>query len=306
MEQHNKWLLIENKGHIDVNALILMGGSTKRDNAAAIGHFGSGNKYALALLLKHNIGFKIFSGDTEVVVTTKEVGFRDKSFKQILINGQPTSLTTDMGPLWDTWMAIREFVANSLDEGESNVVLGTDSLIGRNEYTRIFVEQCEALSDVINNWDKYEINRANGKFYMVSSYMAKAIKQSFPEIPVYGVGQDGETGINWKIVETPSKKISYLLKECLDFLKETMIDIEYPISVVTFDNMETLGLAVRSTQEILLSTKLFDMGKKEIVSTLIEEYLHLYEGVEDETRKFQNLLIRLLVSEKEERFGIFL
>lgn len=37
MEQHNKWLLIENKGHIDVNALVLMGGSSKRDNSAAIG-----------------------------------------------------------------------------------------------------------------------------------------------------------------------------------------------------------------------------------------------------------------------------
>lgn len=38
MEQQ-KWLLIENKGEMDINALILMGGSTKRDSGTAIGFF---------------------------------------------------------------------------------------------------------------------------------------------------------------------------------------------------------------------------------------------------------------------------
>lgn len=32
-----EYLLIENKGEIDINALILMGGSTKRDDNQSIG-----------------------------------------------------------------------------------------------------------------------------------------------------------------------------------------------------------------------------------------------------------------------------
>lgn len=36
MEQR-KWMLIENQGEIDINALVLMGGSTKRDSQSAIG-----------------------------------------------------------------------------------------------------------------------------------------------------------------------------------------------------------------------------------------------------------------------------
>lgn len=35
--ENKKWLLIENRGEIDSNALILMGGSTKRDSETAIG-----------------------------------------------------------------------------------------------------------------------------------------------------------------------------------------------------------------------------------------------------------------------------
>lgn len=38
MEQKTKkWLLIQNKGEIDPNALVLMGGSTKRDSETSIG-----------------------------------------------------------------------------------------------------------------------------------------------------------------------------------------------------------------------------------------------------------------------------
>jgi hypothetical protein len=107
--ENKKWLLIENRGEIDSNALILMGGSTKRDSQTAIGYFGSGNKYSIALLIKAGIGFRIFSGENEILITTEDVTFRDKSFKKILIDGKETSLTTDMGPQWDTWMAVREF-----------------------------------------------------------------------------------------------------------------------------------------------------------------------------------------------------
>jgi hypothetical protein len=67
-----KYLLIENKGEIDVNGLILMGGSTKRDSQTSIGFFGSGNKYAIATLINKGINFKIFSGENEIKITKFE------------------------------------------------------------------------------------------------------------------------------------------------------------------------------------------------------------------------------------------
>ena len=46
------YIRIENKGEMDINALLLLGATNKRDNEAMIGFFGSGLKYAVAVLLK--------------------------------------------------------------------------------------------------------------------------------------------------------------------------------------------------------------------------------------------------------------
>jgi hypothetical protein len=156
MQNTNKqFLLIENKGQIDVNALTLMGGSTKRDSATMIGFYGSGNKYAIALLLKAKIGLRIFSGEKELILSTEPVQFRDKSFEKILIDGRETSLTTDMGPQWSTWMAVREFVSNAIDEGDNNIIPSTDIIAGKEGHTRFYIEHVTQIKEVIDNWDTY-------------------------------------------------------------------------------------------------------------------------------------------------------
>lgn len=433
-----KYLLIENKGEIDVNALILMGGSTKRDSASAIGFFGSGNKYSIALFLKNEIPFRIFSGNQELVVSTKEVKFRDKEFKQILINGQETSLTTDMGPQWDSWMGIREWVSNSIDEGESNVVNAIEEINPKEGYTRIYVEHHQDIVNVIEHWNRYfsfdrtdsvlEIgenkmfpqmdtekeslllyrkgiqayhmtaqralynydlsgykinesrvindtytaksdtcrflcnnateqiaryilsngfvsekywegemdwywygsnklcqgwkdaigskiiinNDASGFYlkemadhphYRVSKEMAKAIKGSFPDVVVYGVGQDSGNDLNWRDVES-TPKMKYMLKKALEFCNDTDYVVNYPINIVEFDKSEIMGCA--HNKNIYIASSTFDMGMKEVVMTLIEENEHIKTGFDDETRAFQTHFIRMFLTTKEEQFGIFL
>src|SRR6478672_7382653 len=116
-----KSILIENNGEVDVLAFTLMGASSKREQEGKIGFFGSGNKYAIANLLRRGIAFKIFSGESEIAVTTENQTYREKEFKRIQFekDGQvfPTSITTDMGPKWETWFIIRELYCNALDEG---------------------------------------------------------------------------------------------------------------------------------------------------------------------------------------------
>ncbi len=430
-----KYLLIENKGEIDVNGLILMGGSTKRDSKTSIGFFGSGNKYAIATLISKGIGFKIFSGENEIVITTKDVTFRDKHFKQIFIDGKETSLTTDMGPLWEEWYAIREWVSNSIDEGGSTIVPGIETVNAKEGYTRIYVEIVGAIEDVINNWDNYftfnridihfekngnkilgntdqdenmtlfrkgircyyakgtkslyhydmtefEINESrvvedtwnanlqvtrfynevtdidilqnvlknsykddkyenrlnwyygigklsqhwrdaigshrivvgdySGHFqqeqmmfpcYVVCTDLAKRIKASFPDVTVYGLLDGGEVCITSKVELT--SRHSFLLKECDKFFEECQYSVQYPIEVVEFVNKpEQLGLAKDNT--IYVSNKLFNMGKRELAVTIMEENEHLRTGYKDCTRAFQQHWINLFISEKEERFGYFL
>ena len=150
-----KHLLIENKGELDISSLVLLGASTKRNDSDKIGFFGSGNKYAIATLIRHAIKFYIFSGDKKIEIATEDVNFRDMTFKRIHIDGQPTSLTTDMGPLWEPWMAIREWVSNSIDEGAYNVITDTDSVSGREGYTRFYVEHDPSIKEMLDNWNSY-------------------------------------------------------------------------------------------------------------------------------------------------------
>ena len=57
---------------------------------------------------------------------------------------------------------------------------------------------------------------------------------------------------------------------------------------------------------ILLSEKVFDMGTREVVNTMIEENEHLKTGYSDETRQFQTHLINLLISSFEDKAGRYL
>ena len=427
-------IMIENKGELDVSSLILLGASTKREDDSKIGFFGSGNKYAIATLIRMGVGFRIFSGNNEVVITTNDINFRGRTFKQILIDGQQTSLTTDMGPQWEEWMALREWVSNSLDEGQSNIVTDADNIAGKDGYTRFFIEHSPGIKVVIDNWNEYftfdrddtklenklgklfpqtnidetmvlfrkgiRVYRADGtqslyqydlksftinesriidslysagcrmldfinmiddvsvlknilrkafvgdyfesrlswkwgvaklsehwrtaiddyvivveslsgyfedllrskNHYLVSAEMAYQIKHSFPDVQVYGINDEGAQIAHKKVEAT--KKMEFLLKECVTFLQETEYNLSNDIELVEFDRTDVLGLAEGG--KILLSPKLFEMGKKEIVRTIVEEQEHLRSGLKDCTRAFQNHWINLFISEKEERFGHFL
>ncbi len=160
-----KYLLIENDGQVDPLAFTLMGASTKRGNDGQIGFFGSGNKYAVANLLRRNIGFFIYSGDKRIEPITRPVKHRDVTFNKISFRfGEEvfeTSLTTEMGPKWEPWYILRELYCNALDEGGMRMqVVEPDEDVeapftGQPGKTRVYVELVDELVDVVNHWNGY-------------------------------------------------------------------------------------------------------------------------------------------------------
>lgn len=148
------FIAIKNQGEMDINALVLIGASSKRGDDSKIGYFGSGLKYSLAVLIRNGIMPKIFIGKEEVEISVDKKIFRGQSFDQILINGEPTSLTTDMGVDWEPWFAVREIYCNALDEGEAslNMVEDPDPKEGT---TSIFIENTGIFDELLMNWDKY-------------------------------------------------------------------------------------------------------------------------------------------------------
>lgn len=154
-----KYLEITNEGEVELYGLTLLGASSKENDATKIGFFGSGNKYAISCLLRNNIPFKIYSGLEEVLIETKPVNFREETFEQIIINNQPTSFTTRMGPKWEIWFALREFVCNALDEGEANPTKLVEAIVPEEQKTKIYVETTShQVADFAKNLDQYILN----------------------------------------------------------------------------------------------------------------------------------------------------
>lgn len=114
-------IVFTNPGEIDVVSMTSFGVSVKEgDNP--IGFFGTGLKYAIAVLLRTEHEITVHAGATEVrfVLLRQQVRGKDFDFVGISINDAPPvqlGFTTELGKTWEMWMAYREIACNCKDEG---------------------------------------------------------------------------------------------------------------------------------------------------------------------------------------------
>ena len=106
----------QNKGLIDLRALKTFGVSAK-ESANAIGYFGTGLKYALAILLREGCEVAVYRGRKKYSFTSKETKIRGETFNLVHMNGQALGFTTALGKDWELWQAFRELWCNTIDEG---------------------------------------------------------------------------------------------------------------------------------------------------------------------------------------------
>lgn len=109
-------ITFENESKLDPLAFQLMGIHSKEcDNP--IGHFGTGLKYAIAILLRTKTPFIIQSYGETYRFTTREQNFRGEVLHQVVCNDVPLGFTTKLGEHWTLEHAFRELYCNTLDEG---------------------------------------------------------------------------------------------------------------------------------------------------------------------------------------------
>jgi hypothetical protein len=172
-----QYLKITNKGLIELAALKLVGASTK-DGQSSIGQFGSGNKYALAYLLRNNYKVRIFSGKEEIKITLEPVILRDETYMVICFNGETTSITTNMGKQWECWQAVREIYSNAKDEGEESFGL-TSKVAPKDNQTHFYIEVKAELLSIVENFDNYFAN--SDKVLAVIPGYGRILKKSNPD-----------------------------------------------------------------------------------------------------------------------------
>jgi hypothetical protein len=133
-------LVFTNNGLIPEAAITTMGVNAKiNDNP--IGQFGTGLKYAIAIILRLGGEVKIIRGFKVLEFGLKSSIIRGQEFRIVTLNGRPLGFTDQLGLNWEPWMAYRELASNVRDEGGVvRVWDGESSLEGAKNTTTVIVD----------------------------------------------------------------------------------------------------------------------------------------------------------------------
>lgn len=377
-----------NDGLIDPLAIATFGVNAKvTDNP--IGFFGTGLKYAIAVLLRHGHEITIWRGTERLDFAIAEHESRGKTFGIVTMNGQPLGFTTDLGKQWEMWQALRELWCNCADEGGEafggtpySPEDGKTGIVVRGaEFAKAFKGRSEYIlsSEPLHVLDGVELhpgksrtvfyrgiavgrlpeNKAPLYTYNITSYITLTEDRTvrYPHTIDEAIAEAYQKTDNADLIEaavrapegTLERQIDYgfhgikpseafietvnrvsrthsrdmnrtagshaasytplppirdytltpiereQFREAKTFLLAMGYDLEtYPVQFVEKLGNGVLGTA--SGGEILISRDAFTAGTKQLSITLLEEFIHLKHGVDDETRAMQEVILHELVS----------
>lgn len=160
-------VIFETPTILDLNALTVFGLSAKPASHNPIGYFGTGLKYAMAILAREQCDVTIYIGLKEYKLQVKDSGFRGKAFKSIeLVSGNEKiqlPFTTELGKNWELWQAFRELYCNTIDENGSSYIedreivpsdnktiisVASDEFVDifEDRYNQVFLEDADTIS----------------------------------------------------------------------------------------------------------------------------------------------------------------
>ncbi len=118
-------VVFDNAGLIDLAAVRTFGVSVKETDSP-IGFFGTGLKFALAVLLREGCEVVLYRGTERFDFAVASHVIRDTDFPVVTMNGEPLAFTTQLGKTWALWQAFRELYCNALDESGETDALWSD------------------------------------------------------------------------------------------------------------------------------------------------------------------------------------
>lgn len=145
-------LVFRTPGVLDLRALTTFGMSAKPNSTSPIGMFGTGLKYAVAVMVRMGAEPVLWRGTDKHVFYRKPVDFRGADFDLIGVRHERFAtlanpreelpFTTQLGSTWEAWQAYRELEANTRDEGGKTYCLEADESVigGEPGYTLIVVD----------------------------------------------------------------------------------------------------------------------------------------------------------------------
>jgi len=187
-------IILRNPGEIDLDVIKIMGVNVK-DCDSPIGHFGTGLKYAIAVLLREKIDLCMFIGKNRYDFFSEAKTIRGKEFEVCQIKGPydvvELPFTTEMGRDWEPWMAYRELRSNCIDEnGEQLISEGirgeegcTTFCIGDMDTRAVFLQDMEV--QLLYRGAQIEIYKGESEFIYYQGIRAKDLKR--PSMYTYNI-----------------------------------------------------------------------------------------------------------------------
>lgn len=151
-------IIFQNDAPLDIRAIKTFGVNSKDNPESAIGYFGTGLKYAIAILLRHKHSITIYTNGTMYRFDVVKTRIRNDDFDIITMNGEELGFTTDLGKDWELWMAFRELYSNMLDEKGS--AARHTNIIGTTDDSRTYV--CvtgDGMEKLFDARDEYFLNK---------------------------------------------------------------------------------------------------------------------------------------------------
>lgn len=385
MSNHNT-VSFQNEGLIDLRAVKTFGVSVK-DRENPIGFFGTGLKYAVAILLRTGHEVAVWRGMDEHRFGISNVEVRGQKFNIVTLDGDELGMTTDVGKTWQMWMALRELYCNTSDEGgeskegivepkEGHTTFHVTGQMFRKEFAardRIFLTsepfvKCGSLDIHLGSNSAifyrgvrvYDLSKPSRYTYNITCPIDltedRTVKYWFEAHNSIASGllkcerkdilrdvltsRDFESSVSFaNMSETPGDAFMDVVgtlrqelhrdlnpsakqlhasvtgnddrftevilldaeqaqvNDAVTFLHSIGIPVsEFPIKFAESLGAGVLGLANMPKREIWISRRCLMQGGRMLIGTILEEYLHLSHGVEDESREMQNLLLDMAVT----------
>lgn len=130
-------ITFRNKGLVDLRAITTFGVNSK-DTKTAIGQFGTGFKYAVAVVLRLGGTVVVMRGLERFEFTKRIEQIRNDEFGMVYMNEQQLGFTTHLGHHWEPWQAFRELYCNMLDEAGPEAL--DAALTPKAGYTDVIIE----------------------------------------------------------------------------------------------------------------------------------------------------------------------
>ena len=145
-----EWVVFQTEGELDLRALTTFGLNVKPKTDNPIGRFGTGLKYAIAVLIRLGAKVRIYRPDGTITFDCLDAQFRGEDVQPLVAHfatNEPTThlrelpFTLQLGSHWEMWQAFRELESNTRDEGGSTFVVheSSDILSSYPGLTRICV-----------------------------------------------------------------------------------------------------------------------------------------------------------------------